>query len=174
MKRQRTPQVLSIKITIYRLASSSKIAQALYRAAENGKEVLVLMELRARFDKKNNFAWAKMLEESGCQVIYGTEGFKCHSKICLMTRNLNRRVVSACPVRDALLREQLGWILDSQLRDTAKASLLLPDGSYCRKHSAAPFDSQDYFMQQSPHTPAQPVKESPNFLWHLKKLTECF
>lgn len=79
------PQVLSIKITIYRLASSSKIAQVLCRAAENGKEVLVLMELRARFDEENNLAWSKMLEESGCQVIYGAEGFKCHSKVCLIT-----------------------------------------------------------------------------------------
>ena len=79
------PQVLSIKMTIYRLASSSKIAQTLCRAAENGKEVLVLMELRARFDEENNLAWLKMLEESGCQVIYGAEGFKCHSKICLIT-----------------------------------------------------------------------------------------
>lgn len=85
------PQVLSIKMTIYRLASSSKIAQTLCRAAENGKEVLVLMELRARFDEENNLAWSKMLEESGCQVIYGTEGFKCHSKICLITlRNRNK------------------------------------------------------------------------------------
>lgn len=85
------PHVLSIKMTIYRLASSSKIAQTLCRAAENGKEVLVLMELRARFDEENNLAWLKMLEESGCQVIYGTEGFKCHSKICLITlRNRNK------------------------------------------------------------------------------------
>ena len=322
------PQVLSIKITIYRLASSSKIAQALCRAAENGKEVLVLMELRARFDEENNLSWAKMLEESGCQVIYGTEGFKCHSKICLitlrshnktgyltqigtgnynektnamytdlslmtanpaigedaaaffrnmlvnkldgtyralcvspfgikemllrqidrqialgkdgyvcikansvterevidklaeasragvevqliirgiccilpgvpgdtenihvtsvvgrflehariylfgrgegaevyissadlMTRNLNRRVEIACPVYNPQLRKQLEWILTSQLRDTAKASSLLPDGSYCRKHSAAAFDSQDNFMQQSPHIPAEPVQ----------------
>jgi len=334
------PQVLSIKITIYRLASSSKIAQTLCRAAENGKEVLVLMELRARFDEENNLAWSKMLEESGCQVIYGTEGFKCHSKICLitlrnrnkttyltqigtgnynektnamytdlclmtadpaigedaaaffrnmlvnkldgeyqqlcvspfgiksmllenidrqialgengyvcikansvterevidklaeasragvevqlimrgiccilpgvagetenihvtsvvgrflehgriyqfgrggdaevyissadlMTRNLNRRVEIACPVCDTQLREQLEWILDSQLRDTAKASLLLPDGAYCRKHSAVPFDSQDYFMQQSPHEPAQPLKKSPRLFQRLKEL----
>ena len=334
------PQVLSIKITIYRLASSSKIAQTLCRAAENGKEVLVLMELRARFDEENNLAWSKMLEESGCHVIYGTEGFKCHSKICLitlrnrnkttyltqigtgnynektnamytdlclmtadpaigedaaaffrnmlvnkldgeyqqlcvspfgiksmllenidrqialgengyvcikansvterevidklaeasragvevqlimrgiccilpgvagetenihvtsvvgrflehgriyqfgrggdaevyissadlMTRNLNRRVEIACPVCDTQLREQLEWILDSQLRDTAKASLLLPDGAYCRKHSAVPFDSQDYFMQQSPHEPAQPLKKSPRLFQRLKEL----
>lgn len=338
------PQVLSIKITIYRLASSSKIAQALCRAAENGKDVLVLMELRARFDEENNLAWSKMLEESGCQVIYGAEGFKCHSKICLitlrthnktcyltqigtgnynektnamytdlslmtadhkigedaaaffrnmlvnrldgeynrlcvspfgiktmllekidrqialgkngyicikansvterdvidklaeasnagvevqliirgiccilpgvpgdtenihvtsivgrflehariymfgrgenaefyissadlMTRNLNRRVEIACPVHDSELREQLKWILDSQLRDTAKASLILPDGSYCRKHSAVPFDSQDLFLKQSPHIPAGPVKEPPKFIRRLKKFIKRF
>ena len=336
------PQVLSIKITIYRLASSSKIAQTLCRAAENGKEVLVLMELRARFDEENNLAWSKMLEESGCQVIYGAEGFKCHSKICLitlrnrnktsyltqigtgnynektnamytdlslmtadqtigedaaaffrnmlvnkldgdyqqlcvspfgiksmllaqidrqialggngyicikansvterevidklaeasragveiqliirgiccilpgvagetenihvtsvvgrflehgriyrfgrgddaayyissadlMTRNLNRRVEIACPVHDMLLREQLQWILDSQLRDTAKASLLLPDGTYCRKHSAVPFDSQDDFMQQSPHTPAESAAKTVKLPQMLKRLIE--
>mgnify|MGYP002515897568 FL=1 len=333
------PHVLSIKITIYRLASSSKIAQTLCRAAENGKEVLVLMELRARFDEENNLAWSKMLEEAGCQVIYGTEGFKCHSKICLitlrshnktsyitqigtgnynektnamytdlslmtaeqsigedaaaffrnmlvnkldgtynqlcvspfgikamllreidrqialgedgyvcikansvterevidklaeascagveiqliirgiccilpgipektenihvtsivgrflehsriyqfgrrenakyyissadlMTRNLNRRVEIACPVYDVQLREQLRWFLESQLRDTAKASILLTDGSYCRKHSAVPFDSQSYFMQQSPHIPAEPLREPQRLTQRLKK-----
>lgn len=336
------PQVLSIKITIYRLASYSKIAQALCRAAENGKEVLALMELRARFDEENNLEWSKMLEDSGCQVIYGTEGFKCHSKICLitlrshhktsyltqigtdnynektnamytdlslmtanpaigedaaaffrnmlvnkldgnyqtlcvspvsiksmllqnierqialgkdgyicikansvterevidklaeasragveiqliirgiccilpgipgetdnihvtsvvgrflehariylfgrgenaavyissadlMTRNLNRRVEIACPVHDVHLQEQLRWILDSQLHDTAKASLMLSDGSYCRKHSAVPSDSQDNFMQESPHTPAEPVKDPPKFLQQMKALTK--
>ena len=77
--------VLSIKITIYRLASSSKIARTLCRAAENGKEVIVLMELRARFDEANNISWSKFLEDAGCQVIYGLEDFKCHSKICLIT-----------------------------------------------------------------------------------------
>lgn len=77
--------VVSIKITIYRLASSSKIARALCRAAENGKEVVVLMELRARFDEANNIAWSKMLEDAGCKVIYGIENYKCHSKICLIT-----------------------------------------------------------------------------------------
>ena len=338
------PHVLSIKITIYRLASSSKIAQTLCRAAENGKEVLVLMELRARFDEENNLAWSKMLEESGCQVIYGTEGFKCHSKICLitlrshnktsyitqigtgnynektnamytdlslmtanrsigedaaaffrnmlvnkldgtynqlcvspfgiktmllqeidrqielgengyvcikansvterevidklkeascagveiqmiirgiccilpgipektenihvisivgrflehgriyqfgrgenakyyissadlMTRNLNRRVEIACPVYDRQLREQLKWFLESQLRDTAKASILLTDGSYCRKHSAVSFDSQDYFMHQSPHILAEPLREPQKLTQHLRELAEKF
>ncbi|MBR5792690.1 MAG: polyphosphate kinase 1 [Ruminiclostridium sp.] len=79
------PDVVSIKITIYRLASTSKIARILCRAAENGKEVVVLMELRARFDEANNIAWSKMLEEAGCKVIYGIENFKCHSKLCLIT-----------------------------------------------------------------------------------------
>ena len=77
--------VVSVKITIYRLASSSKIVRALCRAAENGKEVVVLMELRARFDEENNIIWSTMLEESGCKVIYGIENYKCHSKICLIT-----------------------------------------------------------------------------------------
>ena len=319
-----SPQVLSIKITIYRLASTSKIAQTLCRAAENGKEVLVLMELRARFDEENNLVWSKMLEESGCQVAYGTEGFKCHSKVCLitmrnhnktsyitqigtgnynektnalytdlslmtaspeigedaaaffrnmlvnkldgtyehlcvspfgiksmlleqidrqialgengyicikansvterdiidklaqascagvevrliirgiccilpkvpeytenihvisivgrflehnrvylfgrgddallyissadlMTRNLNRRIEIACPVYDRSLKEQIMGMLDAQLNDTAKASIMLSDGTYCRKSSANPFDSQAYFMEhplQSTH-----------------------
>ncbi|MDO5401008.1 MAG: polyphosphate kinase 1 [Eubacteriales bacterium] len=79
------PDVISIKITIYRLASSSKIARMLCRAAENGKEVIVLMELRARFDEANNITWSKLLEDSGCQVVYGIEDYKCHSKICLIT-----------------------------------------------------------------------------------------
>ena len=77
--------VLSIKITIYRLASTSRIARILCRAAENGKEVLVMMELRARFDEANNIAWSKVMEEAGCEVVYGVENYKCHSKICLIT-----------------------------------------------------------------------------------------
>ncbi len=77
--------VMSIRITIYRLASSSKIARILCRAAENGKEVIVMMELRARFVEENNMQWSRRLEDAGCQVIYGVEDFKCHSKICLIT-----------------------------------------------------------------------------------------
>ncbi len=332
--------VLSIKITIYRLASSSKIAQILCKAAENGKEVLVLMELRARFDEENNLAWSKMLEESGCQVIYGIEKYKCHSKICLitlknrnktsyitqigtgnynektntmytdlslmtsnqeigedasaffrnmlvnkldgeykhlcvspygikdmlirnideqiilgkdgyicikansiterevidklaqassagveikliirgiccivpgvkektenihvtsivgrflehariyqfgkgdkakfyissadlMTRNLNRRVEIACPVIDMDLKKQLQWIIDGQLNDTAKASILLLDGAYCRKHSAIPFNSQDFCMQESSHVYSQEIKEKTSLFKRLQAL----
>ncbi|MFZ7120093.1 MAG: polyphosphate kinase 1 [Eubacteriaceae bacterium] len=77
--------VKSIKITLYRLASNSKIIEYLCDAAENGKDVTVLIELRARFDEKNNIEWAEHLEESGCKVIYGFEDFKVHTKICLIT-----------------------------------------------------------------------------------------
>ncbi len=80
------PNVLSIKITIYRLASNSAIVKYLCQAAENGKEVTVLMELRARFDEQNNIGWTEVLEEAGCRIIYGPEGYKCHSKLCLITR----------------------------------------------------------------------------------------
>lgn len=83
------PKVVSIKITMYRLAIRSKIAEQLCEAAENGKEVTVLMELKARFDEKNNIEWADRLEEAGCNLIYGLEDFKVHSKICLITRNDN-------------------------------------------------------------------------------------
>lgn len=77
--------VASIKMTLYRVAKNSKIVKSLIRAAENGKEVVVLVELRARFDEENNIDWSKRLEESGCRVIYGLDGLKVHSKICLIT-----------------------------------------------------------------------------------------
>lgn len=76
---------ISIRITLYRVAKQSRLCESLISAAENGKEVTVLMELRARFDEENNIEWAERLEEAGCTVIYGSEGFKCHSKICQLT-----------------------------------------------------------------------------------------
>ena len=80
------PGVTSIQITIYRLAKEAKLIDSLCLAAENGKEVLVLIELRARFDEQNNIDWSERLETAGCRVIYGFEGFKVHSKVCLITR----------------------------------------------------------------------------------------
>ena len=78
--------VISIKMTLYRLAKQSKVIEALCEAAENGKEVVVLVELRARFDEENNIRWSRMLEEAGCQIIYGLEHYKVHSKLCLIIR----------------------------------------------------------------------------------------
>ena len=80
------PDVISIKMTLYRVAKQSKVVEALIEAAENGKEVVVLVELRARFDEENNIGWSRLLEEAGCQVIYGLDGYKVHSKLCLITR----------------------------------------------------------------------------------------
>lgn len=79
--------VVSIRITIYRLARKAKLVEYLCAAAENGKDVTVLIELRARFDEQNNIDWSERLEEAGCKVIYGFEDYKVHSKICLITRN---------------------------------------------------------------------------------------
>ena len=79
------PECISLRITLYRVAKQSRLCESLIDAAENGKEVTVLMELRTRFDEQNNIEWAERLEEAGCTVIYGSEGFKCHSKICQLT-----------------------------------------------------------------------------------------
>ncbi len=80
------PEVLSIKITLYRMSASSKVAAALAYAADRGKDVLCLLELRARFDEQNNIDYSEMLEDAGCRVIYGLPSYKVHSKLCLITR----------------------------------------------------------------------------------------
>lgn len=84
--------VVSIKITLYRLANKSQIVDALVEAAENGKEVVVLVELRARFDEENNIEYSRKLEEAGCRVIYGLNGYKVHSKLCLISRKTEQGV----------------------------------------------------------------------------------
>lgn len=86
------PDVISIKMTLYRVAKQSKVVETLIEAAENGKEVVVLVELRARFDEENNIEWSRRLEDAGCQVIYGLDGYKVHSKLCLITRKNAGRV----------------------------------------------------------------------------------
>lgn len=80
------PEVIAIKMTLYRVARQSKVVEALIEAAENGKDVLVLVELKARFDEENNIEWSRRLEDAGCQVIYGLDGYKVHSKMCLIIR----------------------------------------------------------------------------------------
>ena len=85
-KAAQDPDVISIKMTLYRMARESQIVQALMEAAENGKEVVALVELRARFDEQNNIDWSKQLEEAGCTVLYGFEDYKVHSKLTLITK----------------------------------------------------------------------------------------
>ena len=84
--------VVSIKMTLYRVAKQSKVVEALIEAAENGKEVVVLVELRARFDEENNIEYSRKLEEAGCRVIYGLNGYKVHSKLCLISRKTEQGV----------------------------------------------------------------------------------
>ena len=84
--------VVSIKMSLYRVARQSKVVETLIEAAENGKEVVVLVELRARFDEENNIAWSRRLESAGCQVIYGLDGYKVHSKLCLITKKTGGQI----------------------------------------------------------------------------------
>lgn len=84
-----SPEVVSIKMTLYRVANDSKIIEALINAAENGKEVVVMVELRARFDEENNIGWSRRLEEAGCRIVYGLDKLKVHSKLCVITRRTN-------------------------------------------------------------------------------------
>ena len=88
----RDPQVVSIKMPLYRVASNSKIVEALIEAAENGKDVVVLVELRARFDEENNIEWSRRLEDAGCRIIYGLDNLKVHSKLCLITKKVGTEI----------------------------------------------------------------------------------
>ena len=90
--------VISIKMTLYRVAKQSKVVEALIEAAENGKEVLVLVELKARFDEENNIGWSRLLEDAGCRVIYGLDGYKVHSKLCLITKKTDEQVEYYTPI----------------------------------------------------------------------------
>ena len=86
------PDVISIKMTLYRMVRQSKVVEYLIEAAENGKEVFVLVELKARFDEENNIEWSRLLEDAGCRVIYGLDGYKVHSKLCLITKRSEDRI----------------------------------------------------------------------------------
>lgn len=88
----RDPEVISIRMTLYRLARNSKVVEALTEAAENGKQVDVLVELKARFDEANNIEWSRTLEDVGCHVVYGIDGLKVHSKLCLITRKVGDEI----------------------------------------------------------------------------------
>ncbi|MBQ8725053.1 MAG: polyphosphate kinase 1, partial [Oscillospiraceae bacterium] len=86
------PDVVSIKMTLYRVAANSKVVEALIEAAENGKDVVVLVELRARFDEENNIEWSRLLEDAGCRIIYGLDKLKVHSKLCLITKKKENEI----------------------------------------------------------------------------------
>ena len=93
-------------MTLYRMARESQIVQALVEAAENGKEVVALVELRARFDEQNNIDWSKHLEEAGCTVIYGFDDYKVHSKLTLITKKERPRLLLHHPDRYRQLQRE--------------------------------------------------------------------
>lgn len=115
--------VVSIKMTLYRVAKNSKVIKALCKAAENGKEVLVLVELRARFDEENNIGWSKQLEESGCHVIYGPQRLKVHSKLCLITRKSGKDVKYTVQVGTGNYNEKTAELYTDMCLMTANESI---------------------------------------------------
>lgn len=118
------PKTLSIKITIYRLASRAKLVDYLCRAAENGKEVNVLIELKARFDEQNNIDYSEELEDAGCNVIYGFEKYKVHSKVCLVTKMINNKPQSVALIATGNFNENTAKSYTDLAYMTARPSII--------------------------------------------------
>ncbi len=116
-------KVISIKMTLYRLARQSKVVETLIEAAENGKEVLVLVELKARFDEENNIEWSRRLETAGCQVVYGLDGYKVHSKLCLITRRSAGQVEYYTQIGTGNYNEKTAQLYTDFSLMTVKASI---------------------------------------------------
>lgn len=129
------PSVISIKITLYRLASQSHLAEALLAAAENGKEVTALFELRARFDESNNIDWSQRFEQAGANVIYGFHDFKVHSKICVITRNTDKGLQHITQLGTGNYNE--------------KTSRLYTDFSYITTDEAIGRDAAEFFRNMN-------------------------
>lgn len=129
------PDVLSIKITVYRLAKNSKIVKYLVQAADNGKDVLALMELRARFDESSNIGYAEYLENNGCRVIYGIENYKVHSKVCLITKKNGEQVEYITQIGTGNYNE--------------KTSKMYTDYSYITARKSIGIDANNFFQNLS-------------------------
>lgn len=129
------PDVLSIKITVYRLAKNSKIVKYLVQAADNGKDVLALMELRARFDESSNIGYAEYLENNGCRVIYGIENYKVHSKVCLITKKNGEQVEYITQIGTGNYNE--------------KTSKMYTDYSYITARKNIGIDASNFFQNLS-------------------------
>ena len=124
-------------MTLYRVATNSKIVEALIEAAENGKDVVVLVELRARFDEENNIEWSRRLEEAGCRVIYGLNGFKVHSKLCLITRKTDKGLEYITQIGTGNYNEKTSTLYTDLSLITAKQEIgkerMMPHGSGFRR-----------------------------------------
>lgn len=145
------PEVLSIKITIYRLASKAKLIEYLAAAAENGKDVTVLMELRARFDEQNNIAWAERLEEAGCTVLYGFEGVKVHSKICLITRRERTHIQYITQIGTGNYNEKTAKLYTDLCLMTASPAIGTDAAAFFQNMSTSNLEGEYRHLLVAPH-----------------------
>lgn len=146
------PNVISIKITIYRLSRNSRIIDYLSTAAENNKEVTVLVELKARFDEENNIEWAERLEEAGCNVIYGFEGFKVHSKICLITRRDRNKILYITQVGTGNYNEKTAKLYTDLSLITANQDIGLEANEFFRNMSISNLKGQYNNLLVAPYS----------------------
>ncbi|WFR59349.1 polyphosphate kinase 1 [Anaerocolumna sp. AGMB13025] len=146
------PSVISIKITIYRLSRNSRIIDYLSTAAENNKEVTVLVELKARFDEENNIEWAERLEEAGCNVIYGFEGFKVHSKICLITRRDRNKIMYITQVGTGNYNEKTAKLYTDLSLITANQDIGLEAGEFFKNMSISNLRGQYNHLLVAPYS----------------------
>ena len=146
------PSVISIKITIYRLASKSRLIEYLSAAAENGKDVLVLMELRARFDEENNINWSENLEDAGCKVIYGMEDFKVHSKICLITRRDRGKVQYITQIGTGNYNEKTASLYTDFCLMTADNAIGSDASEFFKNMALSNLDGEYHDLLVAPHS----------------------
>ena len=142
--------VISIKITLYRVAKDSKIIDALIEAAENGKEVLVLVELRARFDEENNIGWSKQLEDAGCRVMYGPQNYKVHSKLLLITRKIGNKVEYITQIGTGNYNEKTARLYTDLSLMTANKSIALEATTVFNALSLGNFVTNTNYLMVAP------------------------
>lgn len=151
------PNVMTIKITIYRLAKKARLVEYLCAAAENGKEVTVLIELRARFDEQNNIDWSERLEEAGCRVIYGFEGYKVHSKICLITYRSRNEIQYITQVGTGNYNEKTATMYTDLSLMTANQEIGEDASSFFKNMSIGNLDGVYKHLLVSPNTLKQRI-----------------
>ena len=146
------PEVLSIKITIYRLASTAKLVEYLAAAAENGKDVTVLMELRARFDEQANIAWAQRLEEAGCTLLYGFERYKVHSKLCLITRRDHGRIQYITQIGTGNYNEKTAKLYTDYCLMTASPAIGADGAAFFQNMAVSNLEGEYHQLLVAPHS----------------------
>ncbi len=144
------PAVTSIQITIYRLASKARLVDFLCQAAENGKEVTVLIELKARFDEQNNIDYSERLEEAGCTILYGFEDYKVHSKVCLITKTKARKTQSVCLIATGNFNENTAKQYEDLALMTARPSILADVQAYFRNMKTGVLDGHYRYLLVAP------------------------